>query len=147
MKWTIDNQRATELLNNGYLPQSGLRSDASEFAHIIDLLKNLLIESAQEIGINDFDDIGDIHYGFQDDHMIRAELLSWQMLQAGLLSQLAQFLQTHAPHYSITLTFDFDDELSRGLESPNITVFPSEIVGGFDLCDLSDTAELLGFKW
>ena len=145
MKWIIDNQRATGLLSNGYLPLSGLSADDAEHARIVDSLKYLLTEAGLKVGIQDFDEVGELYLPFQGDHMIRAELLSWRMLRNGLLSQLADFLQIHAPLHAITLTFDIDDEPTRMLESPFITVFPNEIVGGFNLCDLSDTPRLLGF--
>ncbi len=145
MKWVIDSQRATDLLNNGYLPPSGLSTDDAEHARIVDALKSLLTEAGLKVGIEDFEEVGELYEPFQDDHMIRAELLSWRMLQDGLFSRLADFLRTQAPLHAITLTFDIDDEPARMLESPNITVFPNEIVGGFDLCDLDDTSQLLGF--
>jgi hypothetical protein len=146
MKRIIDSQRATDLLNNGYLPPSGLCTDDAEHARIVGFLKSLLAEAGLDSGIEDFGEIGEVYEGFQNDHMIRAELLSWRMLQNGLLTGLAKFLKTHAPLHAITLTFDIQDEPIRMLESPNITVFPNEIIGGFDLCDLNDTPQLLGFS-
>ena len=145
MKWVIDSKRATDLLNGGYLPQGGLSIDAAEHARIISSLKSLLADSARQVGIETFDEIGEIYEPFQDDHMLRAELLSWRMLEDGLLLRLAQFLHEHAPQHAITLTFDIGDDPTRILESPLITVFPTEIVGGFDHCDLNDTPRFLGF--
>ena len=62
-----------------------------------------------------------------------------------LLIKLATFLKSSAPNHAVTLTFDFDDDPERELESPLITVFPDEMVACFEECDLPDTKALLGF--
>ena len=93
------------------------------------------------------DEVGELDYFDNGGELaFRGELLHWGVLIDGLLLDFASFLTESAPNHIIILTFDFQDAAERYLESPTIIVFPNEIVGGFDLCDLDDTPKLLGFE-
>ena len=145
MKYTINKSRVEEILNRGYIPPTGLTASEAEHGILVDSLRRMIASSAEKMGILDQDEVGDVYPSFQNDHLLRVELLSWRVLCDGLLPRLASFLQTNAPAHSIVLTFDFQDDAQRALECPFIVILADEILGDFEVCDLGDTQTLLGF--
>jgi len=145
MKYTVNNQVASLILNEGFVPASGVTETEDGHQILAEQLQSRLLERAKRVGIRSMDGVGEVYLGFQNDHLLRTELLSWRMLKDGLIEDLAAFLRANAPTHAIVMTFDFQDDPERGLECPFIVVFAEEAIGGFELCDLDDTQTLLGF--
>ncbi|MGJ8657242.1 MAG: hypothetical protein ACSHX6_12400 [Akkermansiaceae bacterium] len=146
MKFTIDERRAAKLLSEAYIPETGRGYTEEENGSLLKSLRSVIADKANHLEIS-IEEIGVVEYYSNGGELaFRGELLHWGILTNGLLLDLSSFLGTFARSHIIILTFDFQDEPDRYLESPTIIITASEIVGGFGLCELEDTPKLLGFK-
>jgi hypothetical protein len=145
MKYTVNAERAATLLSEAYRPDGVRGYSEEENLTVLAELRSVLERKARELGIAS-NEVGELGYFPNGGELaFRGELVSWRLLISGLLEDFSDFLSARAPNHAIILTFNFEDVIERGLECPTLIVLSGEVVGGFDLCDLQDTASLIGF--